>query len=99
MNISANMVVTISFKLFDSSNQLLEESPEPIVYLHGTHSGIFPKIEEAWLLVAWWAGSSLLSSPLTLRPTSDLLLATRHPRHPSSFHAVLVSLLRRSVRG
>ena len=46
MSISANMVVTISFKLFDSSNQLLEESPEPIVYLHGTHSGIFPKIEE-----------------------------------------------------
>jgi FKBP-type peptidyl-prolyl cis-trans isomerase SlyD len=46
MNISENSVVTISFKLFDSSNQLLEESPEPIVYLHGTHSGIFPKIEE-----------------------------------------------------
>ena len=46
MNISANTVVTISFKLFDSGNQLLEESPEPIVYLHGTHSGIFPKIEE-----------------------------------------------------
>ncbi len=46
MNISANTVVTISFKLFDSGSQLLEESPEPIVYLHGTHSGIFPKIEE-----------------------------------------------------
>ena len=46
MNIAANMVVTISFKLFDAGNQLLEESPEPIVYLHGTHSGMFPKIEE-----------------------------------------------------
>jgi FKBP-type peptidyl-prolyl cis-trans isomerase SlyD len=46
MIIAANSVVTISFKLFDSANQLLEESPEPIVYLHGTHSGIFPKIEE-----------------------------------------------------
>ncbi len=46
MLISANAVVTISFKLFDAANQLLEESPEPIVYLHGTHSGIFPKIEE-----------------------------------------------------
>jgi FKBP-type peptidyl-prolyl cis-trans isomerase SlyD len=46
MNIAANTVVTISFKLFDAGNQLLEESPEPIVYLHGTHSGIFPKIEE-----------------------------------------------------
>ena len=47
MNISNNSVVTISFKLFDAGNQLLEESPEPVVYLHGTHSGIFPKIEEA----------------------------------------------------
>ena len=26
---------------------MLEESPEPVVYLHGTHSGIFPKIEDA----------------------------------------------------
>ncbi|MEO8344334.1 MAG: peptidylprolyl isomerase [Betaproteobacteria bacterium] len=47
MIISNNAVVTISFKLFDASNQMLEESPEPVVYLHGTHSGIFPKIEEA----------------------------------------------------
>ena len=46
MNIAANTVVTISFKLFDAGNKLIEESPEPIVYLHGTHSGIFPKIEE-----------------------------------------------------
>jgi len=47
MNIGNNSVVTISFKLFDSGNQMLEESPEPVVYLHGTHSGIFPKIEDA----------------------------------------------------
>lgn len=47
MNIFANTVVTITFKLFDATNQLLEESPEPLVYLHGGHSGIFPKIEEA----------------------------------------------------
>ncbi len=47
MNIFANTVVTISFKLFDASSQLIEESPEPLTYLHGGHSGIFPKIEEA----------------------------------------------------
>jgi FKBP-type peptidyl-prolyl cis-trans isomerase SlyD len=46
MNIFANTVVTITFKLYDASNQLLEESPEPLVYLHGGHSGIFPKIEQ-----------------------------------------------------
>jgi FKBP-type peptidyl-prolyl cis-trans isomerase SlyD len=47
MNIFANTVVTITFKLFDTNNQLLEEAPEPITYLHGGHSGIFPKVEEA----------------------------------------------------
>ena len=47
MNIFANTAVTIAFKLYDAQNKLLEESPEPLVYLHGGHSGIFPKIEEA----------------------------------------------------
>lgn len=47
MNIFANTVVTIKFRLFDSSNRLIEESDEPIAYLHGGHSGIFPKIEQA----------------------------------------------------
>jgi FKBP-type peptidyl-prolyl cis-trans isomerase SlyD len=47
MNVFANSVVTITFKLYDAANQLLEEAPEPLSYLHGGHSGIFPKIEEA----------------------------------------------------
>jgi FKBP-type peptidyl-prolyl cis-trans isomerase SlyD len=47
MNIFANTAVTISFKLFDSDNKLIEESSQPIQYLHGGHSGIFPKVEEA----------------------------------------------------
>ena len=47
MNVFANTVVTISFKLFDVGTKLIEEVGEPIVYLHGGHSGIFPKIEEA----------------------------------------------------
>ena len=47
MNVFANTVVTISFKLFDASNQLIEEADEPVAYLHGGHSGIFPKVEEA----------------------------------------------------
>ena len=47
MNIFANTAVTISFKLYDADNNLVEESPEPLVYLHGGHSGIFPKIEAA----------------------------------------------------
>ena len=47
MNVFTNTVVTITFKLFDSNNQLIEEADEPIAYLHGGHSGIFPKVEEA----------------------------------------------------
>ena len=47
MNVFANTVVTLSFKLFDSSNRLIEETDEPVAYLHGGHSGIFPKVEAA----------------------------------------------------
>ena len=47
MNVFANTVVTIKFKLFDAGNQLLEEPQEPLTYLHGADSGIFPKIEKA----------------------------------------------------
>jgi FKBP-type peptidyl-prolyl cis-trans isomerase SlyD len=47
MNIFANTAVTISFKLFDADNKLIEESSDPVQYLHGGHSGIFPKVEEA----------------------------------------------------
>ncbi|MCC7040583.1 MAG: peptidylprolyl isomerase [Burkholderiales bacterium] len=47
MNIFANTAVTLSFELFDADNKLIEASSEPIVYLHGGHSGIFPKVEAA----------------------------------------------------
>lgn len=47
MDIFANTVVSITFKLYDAQNALIEETPEPITYLHGGHSGIFPKVEEA----------------------------------------------------
>jgi FKBP-type peptidyl-prolyl cis-trans isomerase SlyD len=47
MNVFANTVVTITFRLFDTGNTLIEEAADPIAYLHGGHSGIFPKIEEA----------------------------------------------------
>lgn len=47
MNVFSNTVVTLSFKLYDSSNRLIEETDEPVAYLHGGHSGIFPKVEEA----------------------------------------------------
>ena len=48
MNAFNNTVVTLQFKLFDAGNNLVEETgTEPLAYLHGGHSGIFPKVEEA----------------------------------------------------
>ena len=47
MNIADNTVVTLSYKLFSANSELIEESPQPITYLHGGHHGIFPKIEAA----------------------------------------------------
>lgn len=47
MKILANTVVTITFELRDSDGTLLEAASEPITYLHGGHSGMLPKLEEA----------------------------------------------------
>jgi FKBP-type peptidyl-prolyl cis-trans isomerase SlyD len=47
MNIFSNTVVTLSYKLFSATGELIEESAQPITYLHGGHHGIFPKIEAA----------------------------------------------------
>jgi FKBP-type peptidyl-prolyl cis-trans isomerase SlyD len=40
MNIFTNTVVTLTFELFEATEQ-------PIAYLHGGHSGMLPKLEEA----------------------------------------------------
>jgi FKBP-type peptidyl-prolyl cis-trans isomerase SlyD len=45
--VSANTVVTLSYKLYSAAGELIEETGEPITYLHGGHHGIFPKIEDA----------------------------------------------------
>src|SRR5260221_10687193 len=47
MNIFSNTVVTLSYKLFSTTGELIEESAQPITYLHGGHHGICPKIEAA----------------------------------------------------
>ncbi len=51
MNIFANTVVTLTFELYEmdgtKDGALLEATSEPITYLHGGHSGMLPKLEEA----------------------------------------------------
>ncbi len=47
MKIVKNTVVSLAYKLSDAQGNLIEESEEPMVYLHGGYDGTFPKIEEA----------------------------------------------------
>ncbi len=47
MKIAKNTVVTVHYKLSDAQGDLIEESREPMVYLHGGYENTLPKIEEA----------------------------------------------------
>lgn len=48
MKIEKNTVVSLSYKMYDEKNQLIDETQdEPLVYLHGGYDGIFPLVEEA----------------------------------------------------
>ena len=47
VRIADDTVVTLTYRLYAASGELIEETSEPIVYLHGGHHGIFPKIENA----------------------------------------------------
>ena len=64
MNVFANTVVSLVFKLYDERNQVIEETSDPIAYLHGGYSGIFPRVEQA--LADKRAGESV---SVTLEPT------------------------------
>lgn len=46
MKIAKNTVVTVKYKLSDAQGNLIEESNEPMVYLHGGYENTLPKIEE-----------------------------------------------------
>jgi len=46
MKIAKNTVVSVSYTLSDAQGNLIEESDEPMVYLHGGYDDTFPKIEE-----------------------------------------------------
>lgn len=47
MKIAKDTVVTVHYKLSDAQGNLIEESQEPMVYLHGGYENTLPKIEEA----------------------------------------------------
>jgi len=47
MNIGKDTVVTITYIVRDMEGKLLEESEDPVSYLHGGYDNIFPLVEQA----------------------------------------------------
>ena len=47
MKIEKNTAVTLRYKLTDRLGKVLEQSQEPMVYLHGGYDNTFPKLEAA----------------------------------------------------
>ena len=46
MKIEKNTVVSLIYRLSDAQGNLIEESADPMIYLHGGYAVTFPKIEE-----------------------------------------------------
>ena len=46
MKIAKDSVVSLTYKLTDADGTLLEQTGDPISYLHGGYDGIFPAVEE-----------------------------------------------------
>ena len=47
MRIAKDTVVTLTYKVADPQGRLLEQSKEPLAYLHGGYDNTLPKIEAA----------------------------------------------------
>lgn len=47
MKIEKDTVVTLRYKVADAQGKLIEESKDPMVYLHGGYENTLPKIEAA----------------------------------------------------
>lgn len=45
MQIGQNTVVTLTYRVTDTSGNVIDAGEKPIIYLHGGHGGIFEKIE------------------------------------------------------
>lgn len=44
MRIVKNTVVSLHYKMIDQEGNMIEETDEPISYLHGGYDGIFPMV-------------------------------------------------------
>jgi FKBP-type peptidyl-prolyl cis-trans isomerase SlyD len=46
MKIIKNAVDALRYEVFDDQGEPIERGKEPLVYLHGGHAGIFPRVEQ-----------------------------------------------------
>jgi len=46
MKITKDSAVTVQYKVANAQGKVLEESKEPMAYLHGGYGNLFPKVEE-----------------------------------------------------
>jgi FKBP-type peptidyl-prolyl cis-trans isomerase SlyD len=46
MKIIKDAVVALQYEVFDDQGERIERGKEPLVYLHGGHAGIFPRVEQ-----------------------------------------------------
>lgn len=47
MQVGKDTVVTLSYQLFGTNGELIEQTDEPVEYLHGGYGGMFPAVEKA----------------------------------------------------
>lgn len=47
MQVGKDWVVTLSYQLFGTDGELIEETEAPVEYLHGGYGGMFPAVETA----------------------------------------------------
>ena len=47
MQIGKNTVVSLTYQLAGSEGNLIEQTDQPLTYLHGGYDGIFPLVEQA----------------------------------------------------
>lgn len=47
MNVIKNSVVTLNYRVTNPEGVEVDDGKEPLIYLHGGHDDLFPKLEEA----------------------------------------------------
>jgi FKBP-type peptidyl-prolyl cis-trans isomerase SlyD len=80
MNITQDTVVTLRYQVASAQGQLIEDSKDPMVYLHGGYDNTFPKIEAALDGQAPGFSTTVVLAPADAFGERDESLATSIPK-------------------